>query len=69
MGRPVQNEKAPIIEVELTDDAGRVSEVCSDEAHFQLMAQPRLSGAAEQGGRVQAFLLLKTLMACRATAT
>lgn len=52
-------KKAPIIEVELTDKAGRVSEVCSDEAHFQLMAQPRLSGAAEQGGRVQAFLLLK----------
>lgn len=54
-------KKAPIIEVELTDDAGRVSEVCSDEAHFQLMAQPRLSGVAEQGGRVQAFFTVKNL--------
>ena len=54
-------KKAPTIEVELTDDAGRVSEVCSDDAQFQLMAQPRLSAAAERGGKVQAFFTVKNL--------
>ena len=54
-------KKAPTIEVELTDDAGRVSEVCSDDAQFQLMAQPRLSAAAERGGKVQSFFTVKNL--------
>ena len=40
---------------------GRISEICSADAHFQLMAQPRLSGQAEQGGKVLAFFTLKNL--------
>ena len=54
-------KKAPIIEVELSKGKGRISEICSADAHFQLMAQPRLSGQAEQGGKVLAFFTLKNL--------
>lgn len=54
-------KKAPIIEVELADGRGRISEVCAPDAHFQLMAQPRLSGQAEQGSKVLAFFTLKNL--------
>lgn len=54
-------KKAPIIEVELSDGQGRISEVCASDAHFQLMAQPRLSGQAEQGSKVLAFFTLKNL--------
>lgn len=54
-------KKAPIIEVELSDGRGRISEICSTDVVFQLMAQPRLSGQAEQGGKVLAFFTLKNL--------
>ena len=54
-------KKAPIIEVELADGAGRITEICTDEAHFQLMAQPRLAADAEQGAKVQAFFTIKNL--------
>lgn len=54
-------KKAPIIEVELSKGKGRISEICSADAHFQLMAQPRLSDQAEQGGKVLAFFTLKNL--------
>ena len=54
-------KKAPIIEVELTGSVGRVAEMCAADAHFQLMAQPRLVGSAEQGRRVQAFFSVKNL--------
>lgn len=54
-------KKAPIIEVELTNGTGRIAETCTDEAHFQLMAQPRLSADAEQGAKVQAFFTIKNL--------
>lgn len=54
-------KKAPIIEVELTPTAGRVSETSSPDARFQLMAQPRLEGTAEQGGSVQAYFTVKNL--------
>lgn len=54
-------KKAPIVEVELADGAGRISEVCSQEPLFQLMSQPRLIGQAEAGGKVQAVFTLKNL--------
>lgn len=54
-------KKAPIIEVELTNGTGRIAEICTEEAHFQLMAQPRLSADAEQGAKVQAFFTIKNL--------
>lgn len=54
-------KKAPIIEVELSDGQGRISEICSTDVVFQLMGQPRLSGQAEQGGKVLAFFTLKNL--------
>lgn len=54
-------KKAPIIEVELANGTGRIAETCTDEAHFQLMAQPRLSADAEQGTKVQAFFTIKNL--------
>lgn len=54
-------KKAPIIEVELSDGRGRISEICSTDVVFQLMGQPRLSGQAEQGGKVLAFFTLKNL--------
>lgn len=54
-------KKAPIIEVELANGTGRIAETCTDEAHFQLMAQPRLSADAEQGAKVQAFFTIKNL--------
>ena len=54
-------KKAPIIEVELSDGRGRISEICSTDVVFQLMSQPRLSGQAEQGGKVLAFFTLKNL--------
>ena len=54
-------KKAPVIEVELKDGTGRISEIYSEEPHFQLMSQPRLIGRAAQGGKVQAFFSLKNL--------
>lgn len=54
-------KKAPIIEVELSDGRGRISEICSTDVVFQLMSQPRLSGQAEQGGKVLTFFTLKNL--------
>lgn len=54
-------KKAPIIEVELNNGTGRIAETCTEEAHFQLMAQPRLSADAEQGAKVQAFFTIKNL--------
>lgn len=54
-------KKAPIIEVELFDGRGRISEICSTDVVFQLMGQPRLSGQAEQGGKVLTFFTLKNL--------
>ncbi len=54
-------KKAPIIEVELDEGAGRITETCTDEAHFQLMAQPRLAADAEQGAKVHAFFTIKNL--------
>ena len=54
-------KKSPIVEVELADGAGRISEVCSQEPLFQLMSQPRLIGQAEAGGKVQAVFTLKNL--------
>ena len=54
-------KKAPIIEVELFDGRGRISEICSTDVVFQLMSQPRLSGQAEQGGKVLTFFTLKNL--------
>ncbi len=42
-------KKAPVIEVELKDGAGRISEICSEDARFQLMGQPRLDGKARTG--------------------
>lgn len=54
-------KKAPIIEVELANGTGRIAETCTDEAHFQLMAQPRLSADAEQGTKVQVFFTIKNL--------
>jgi hypothetical protein len=35
-------KKAPIIEVELANGAARISEVCTEDAHFQLMASQGL---------------------------
>ena len=60
-GEIFRMKKAPVIEVELTDGTGRISEICSEEAHFQLMAQPRLLGVAEQGEKVQAIFTVKNL--------
>ena len=54
-------KKAPIIEVELSDGRGRISEICSTDVVFQLMSQPRLLGQAEQGGKVLTFFTLKNL--------
>lgn len=54
-------KKAPIIEVELFNGRGRISEICSTDVVFQLMSQPRLSGQAEQGGKVLTFFTLKNL--------
>lgn len=54
-------KKAPVIEVELKDGAGRISEICSEDARFQLMGQPRLDGIAEQGCKVRAFFTVKNL--------
>ena len=54
-------KKAPIIEVELSDGRGRISEICSTDVVFQLMSQPRLSGQAEKGGKVLTFFTLKNL--------
>ena len=54
-------KKAPIIEVELANGAARISETCTEDAHFQLMAQPRLSDKAEQGEKVQAVFTVKNL--------
>lgn len=54
-------KKAPVIEVELAGGTGRISEMCSEEPRFQLMAQPRIDGAAEQGAKVHAFFTVKNL--------
>ncbi|MBF1435468.1 MAG: thiol protease/hemagglutinin PrtT [Prevotella micans] len=54
-------KKAPIIEVELANGAARISEACTEDAHFQLMAQPRLADKAEQGEKVQAVFTVKNL--------
>ena len=54
-------KKAPVIEVELKDGAGRISEICTEDARFQLMGQPRLDGIAEQGSKVRAFFTIKNL--------
>ena len=54
-------KKAPIIEVELANGAARISETCTEDAHFQLMAQPRLTDKAEQGEKVQAVFTVKNL--------
>lgn len=54
-------KKAPVIEVELKNGAGRISEICSEDARFQLMRQPRLDGKAEQGSKVRAFFTIKNL--------
>ena len=54
-------KKAPVIGVELNDGAGRISEICTEDAHFQLMGQPRLDGIAEQGSKVRAFFTIKNL--------
>lgn len=54
-------KKAPVVEVELKDRTGRISEIYSEGPHFQLMAQPRLIGSVEQGEKVQAFFSLKNL--------
>ena len=54
-------KKAPIIEVELNNGTGRISEMCADSARFQLMAQPRLACKAEQGGTVQTVFTVKNL--------
>jgi len=54
-------KKAPIIEVELANGAARISETCTEDAHFQLMVQPRLSDKAEQGEKVQAVFTVKNL--------
>ena len=54
-------KKAPIIEVELANGAARISETCTEDAHFQLMAQPRLSDKAEQGEKVQTVFTVKNL--------
>ena len=54
-------KKAPVIGVELKNGAGRISEICTEDAHFQLMGQPRLDGIAEQGSKVRAFFTVKNL--------
>lgn len=54
-------KKAPIIEVELANGTARISETCTEDAHFQLMAQPRLADKAEQGEKVQAVFTVKNL--------
>ena len=54
-------KKAPIIEVELANGVARISETCTEDAHFQLMAQPRLTDKAEQGEKVQAVFTVKNL--------
>lgn len=54
-------KKAPIVEVELAGGVGRISEICSQEARFQMMAQPHLIGQAEPGGKVQVVFTLKNL--------
>ncbi|MGP1350261.1 MAG: thiol protease/hemagglutinin PrtT [Hoylesella marshii] len=54
-------KKAPIIEVELANGVARISETCTEDAHFQLMAQPRLADKAEQGEKVQAVFTVKNL--------
>ena len=54
-------KKAPIIEVELANGTARISETCTEDAHFQLMAQPMLSDKAEQGEKVQAVFTVKNL--------
>lgn len=54
-------KKAPVIGVELKDGAGRISEICSEDARFQLMGKPRLDGKAEQGSKVRAFFTIKNL--------
>ena len=54
-------KKAPIIEVELANGTGRISEKNHEDAHFQLMAQPTLRGNAEQGAKVQAIFTVKNL--------
>ena len=54
-------KKAPIIEVELANGAARISETCTEDAHFQLMAQPKLADKAEQGEKVQAVFTVKNL--------
>lgn len=54
-------KKAPVIEVELSGGVGRISEICSEKVRFQLMAQPRLAGDAEQGAKVYAFFNVKNL--------
>lgn len=60
-GEIFRMKKAPVIEVELTDGTGRISEICSEEVLFQLMAQPRLLDVAEQGEKVQAIFTVKNL--------
>ena len=54
-------KKAPIIEVELANGTGRISEKSHEDAHFQLMAQPTLRGNTEQGAKVQAIFTVKNL--------
>ena len=54
-------KKSPLIEVELSDSTARISEICSDSAHFQLMAQPKLASNAEQGKNVQVLFTIKNL--------
>lgn len=58
---PIRMKKAPTIEVQLANTCGRIAEMCTDTAHFQLMAQPRLSAKAEQGAKVRAFFTVKNL--------
>lgn len=54
-------KKAPVIEVELANGTGRISEKSHEDAHFQLMAQPTLRGNAEKGAKVQAIFTVKNL--------
>lgn len=60
-GEIFRMRRAPVIEVEQTDGSGRIAEMCTTDAHFQLMSQPRLADKAEQGAKVHAFFTVKNL--------
>ncbi len=60
-GEIFRMRRAPVIEIELTDGSGRIAEMCTTDAHFQLMSQPRLADKAEQGAKVHAFFTVKNL--------